>query len=187
MPSPVAHSLVALAIAEATRPRGEGAASWRWPLALIAIASAADVDFVTGAFGGGLYLSHHGVTHGFAAATAAGVIASAIALAARSKRPARIGLIVALTYASHVVLDFFAGDTGVPTDMPIFWPIATDTWLTAPVQVFAAIEHDGTLAGMPAVIVRPDTLAAMAREAILMGPVLGAVMWLKRRTRRRRP
>lgn len=185
MPSPIAHSLVALAVAEATRPRGDRTVGWRWPLALIAIASAADVDFVTGAFGGGPYFSHHGVTHGFAAAAAAGIIASAIALAARSKRPARVGLIVALTYASHVVLDFFAGDTGVPTDMPIFWPIATDTWLTAPFQIFTAIEHDGTLAGLPAVMVRPDTLSAMAREAMLMGPVLGVVMWLKRRTRRR--
>jgi hypothetical protein len=33
-------------------------------------------------------------------------------------------------------------------------------------------------------MVRPDTLAAMAREALLMGPVLGAVMWLRRRTKR---
>ena len=157
---------------------------WRWPLAVIAAASAADVDFITGAIWGGLYFSHHGVTHGFAAATAAGLAAWTISHAARWERPVRIGVLVALAYASHVVLDFFAGDPGVPTDMPILWPLVTDTRLAAPFQIFTAIEHDDTISGLPAVMVRPDTLAAMAREALLMGPVLGAVMWLRRRARR---
>lgn len=185
MPSPVAHSLVALAILETTRPPGERAVGWRWPLAVVAAAAAADVDFLTGDIWGGPYFSHHGVTHGFAAAAAAGIVSCAIARASRLERPIRIGLIVALAYASHVVLDFFAGDPGTPTDMPVFWPLATATWLAAPFQVFVPIEHDGTISGLPAVMVRPDTLAAMAREALLMGPVLGAVMWLRRRTKRR--
>ena len=170
--------LAGLAIAHVARTRGWIPAHWGLIAACVAAANAADLDFLTGSIDGGFLFYHHGITHSLIAAIAAGLVAASIAWRAADLSSFRVGLLVGLAYASHVLLDFVAFTPSEPTDMPIFWPVAADIGWATPIQVFASIQHGGTLSSLPGVVTRADTLWAIAREVAVMGCVWLIAAWL---------
>jgi membrane-bound metal-dependent hydrolase YbcI (DUF457 family) len=146
--------------------------------AFVAAANAADLDFFTGPITSNFLFYHHGITHSLIAAAVAGLLAAIIAWPAAALSPLRVGVLVGLAYASHVLMDFVAFTPSEPTDMPILWPVAADIGLTTPIQVFASIQHGGTLSSLPAVVTRAATLWAVAREVVVMGCVWLIAAWL---------
>ena len=177
MPSPVAHTLAGLAIAHVARTRGWIPAHWGLTAAFVGAANAADLDFLTASIGGGLFY-HHGITHSLIAAIAAGLVAAIIAWRAAALSSIRVGLLAGLAYASHVLMDFVAVAPWEPTDMPILWPVAPYIGLATPIQVFASIQHGGTISSLPADVIRGATLWAIAREVVVMGSVRLIAAWL---------
>ena len=180
MPSPIGHTLAGLAIAHAGRTRGWIPRHWAWVVALVAVANLADVDFATGYLAPGrlrYMFTHHGLTHGFAAALVVGLAGALVASYARAGRAAAAGLLIGLVYASHVAMDFSAGEVGLETDMPLFWPLF-DTGPSTPVRVFAEFHYNDRANSIAAFVLsmcRWDNLIVIAQEIVVIAGLVALV------------
>ncbi len=118
MPTPLAHSGFALALAFAAAP-GKMPAP-RTTLALIFLANAADLDFVPGILTGQPVAYHHGVSHSFLFA------AIMTAMVARlAPEPGKLWRWATLAACSHPLLDWVTGEPGADVakyGVALLWP-----------------------------------------------------------------
>jgi len=175
MATPIGHALAGCAIAAcAHRKLGPG------KLAFAALAAnAADLDFVPGLVLGDVGRFHHYFSHTLLAAVLFGVVIAALARL-RLDRNAALGwgVIAALLYASHPLLDALSTDTGIPYGCPLFWPFS-GRYFTATRPVFLDV-YRGSLA----ILLGPHNRAALTREFLILGSLcLGVflVRWGRRR------
>ena len=146
MPTPIAHTGFALAVALAARPSGRPDTAAAMDAAtLIVLANLADIDFLPGVLVGNAVAWHHGATHSI---LFAGLTAS-IALFLRAARPpggvlagtrgtplrpsARWGLACSLAALSHPVLDWLTGEAGADVQtygIEAFWPVSTTRYMS---------------------------------------------------------
>jgi membrane-bound metal-dependent hydrolase YbcI (DUF457 family) len=158
----------------------DGARGKAWLAAYcVAIANLADLDFIwwngSGFSVSGLF--HHGVTHSFGFALIVAAVAGAVAWLRGRKDYARLAVLTAILYSSHVLADLLNEDlfpvNGV--GLPALWPL-TDTYFTFPILPGITRETVFTLSNAKAVVV----------EVLLFGGMMIAVwayrFWRSRET-----
>jgi inner membrane protein len=176
VPSPIAHSLIGLAVGVAAlRPRGEPAGvtvrSRALPLLVFAVlANAPDLDFVPGLLAGDLNRYHHGPSHSLLWALGFALWAALLARW-RGVRLSRAGwAAAAAAVLSHLVADVFCQDRSPPFGIPLWWPVSGDP-VHAPWPVFAAMEKTD----LAAIFSMANLLPALREMAI--GGAFLAVAW----------
>lgn len=179
MPSPIGHALAGIAIAW-TADLIPGDRAWRtapdrasWFLragdgftfACAALGATPDLDL--------LFVAHRTVTHSIGAVVFVGLFAAA--LAANARRPiARVALMCAAAYGSHLFLDWLGTDFYPPRGIQLLWPINSD-WYISGTDVFrqTARLH---LFTRPVIM---TNLRAIVQEIAILGPTVVA-LWLVR-------
>ena len=126
---------------------------------------APDVDFLWG--------RHNQETHSLGAALLAGLIVLAW------KRQPRLAAAVTLAWVSHVLFDWLGSDTTPPLGVMALWPLSNDYYF-ANAFFFEAISRRYWLDNFVS-----HNLWAVAREVLILGPILAVVMALRSRVRRR--
>ncbi|HEX6135382.1 MAG TPA: metal-dependent hydrolase [Longimicrobiales bacterium] len=183
MPTPVGHSLAALAI-HLTTPNRPLRQQWVPALILVVLANLPDIDFLPGYLAGEPRLYHWGPTHSFAAALIAGLLAGLVArrLTGRFLPMALLG---GAAYASHVCLDLLLGPGVLLRSMglQVFWPFSTEPHM-APWSVFRAFPSSIDELGPIRALFTSGVLPLMAREVTILLPVC-LVAWIGRRLYRR--
>ena len=158
MPTPIGHALGGLAAGVLIAGRAEPSASsvgirsqsllWVWGLCGVL----PDADFLIG--------GHRGLTHTLGAMCAVGCGTALIA-----RRQPELWFAAAASYGTHLLLDWFGGDTAVPLGIMALWPF-TDTFYLSPYSLFPAICRQYWSAGC-----QVDLIQAVAWEMLLLGPI----------------
>ncbi len=174
MPTPFAHTGLAVAITIATAPAGAAPPRQRLGTAalLVALANAADLDFLPGLCTGNAIAYHHGVSHSLVFALALGLLAARFT----GRGPA---LLAAL---SHPLLDWLTGEPGADAaiyGVQLFWPLP-GRYMSA-LHMFGVYHIDalGLLGGVLAAEARRPLL----REVAFVCATLGAAGLVRSRTR----
>lgn len=169
MPSPVGHTLGALAAAWLVAPPDPSRRGFRVQVAILAaVAVAPDLDLLIG--------RHSAETHSLGAA----VLVASIAAWQRwpvSRERWRIGLAVFLAWASHPLLDSMGQDTSKPLGVMALWPFSREYFMTG-LTVFAPIFRRWWLPGFVS-----HNLMAVVREIAILAPLTAAIWWLRGRAR----
>jgi membrane-bound metal-dependent hydrolase YbcI (DUF457 family) len=152
----------------------------RWPRkdwslfgAVVVSALLPDADFVIGPFAGQNY--HHYFTHslGFAA-----LFFGAVYLFMRAVgRTAPLGdaSVMTAAYLTHILMDLLANDTDAPFGVQLLWPFS-DAFFISPVKAFPAIWR-----GSFALLFGPHNWTAVGVELLVLLPIVGFFLWLRRR------
>ena len=179
MPSPIGHALAGIAAAwSADLVPGDRA--WRtapagstWfqraggglTLGCAALGAAPDLDLA--------FVAHRTVTHSLSAAVFVGLFAAVVAAATR--RPiARIALMCAAAYGSHLLLDWLGADYYPPRGIQLLWPVNHE-WYISGLDVFRQTARLRVFTRGPMM----TNVRAVAQELAIMLPVLGG-LWLAR-------
>ena len=175
MPSPVGHALAGIAAGWIVRgaPASAWSHRWRETAMFAALGVAPDLDLLIGL--------HSGPTHGLAVA----VVAAATAWfpwfdGERGGRRAALAIACVLAYATHTLLDWLGSDTSAPIGIMALWPFS-DRYYESNLHVFMAVSRG---------IHRPElfwsqNLPALARELVILGPVVAAVGLFRRKSSRK--
>jgi inner membrane protein len=180
MPSPLAHALVGAAVAwSADAARAEPIhANTRFSAAAFcaALAASPDVDLI--------YMPvHRMMTHSLVAAVLAGVVAAAWLGDGEARARWRLGLLAAVAYGSHILLDWLGADTKLPAGVQILWPFS-DTWFISSWSLFRQIDLRGVF--RPPIIL--SNMKSIAFELLVVGPpVLAVFLWRRYRLTAHRP
>jgi inner membrane protein len=173
MPSPAGHALAAVAAGWIVRgtsvPSRSGPYGWREAAAFAALGIAPDLDLLAGV--------HSGPTHGLGVAVLAAAAAWLPGIA-RASQGSRIGLAIAcaLAYASHTLLDWLGTDSSAPIGIMALWPF-TRGYYESSLHVFMAVSRRFRQPELFWV----QNLAALARELVILVPVVVAVGLVRRR------
>ena len=120
-----------------------------------------------------LFHIHRTYSHSIGAVVFTGLFAAA--LAANARRPiARVALMCAAAYATHIVLDWMAVDVSKPAGLQALWPL-TDRWYLSGWDLFPRTER-GNFWSAHSMLVN---LWTVVQEGMLLLPPL-AVIWLVR-------
>ena len=196
MPLPVAHSLLGATICVAADRDGAGVSPGRLATAVV-LANAADLDYLPGMLIGDPHRFHRMASHSLTFAVLVG-IAAAIAVRSGVVRdwPLRpglprgalgTGLIATAVWMSHPVLDLFNGDYSEPTGVLLFWPFL-EVWV-ASTPFFMNVDKVAGAATPWAFawsLVTWHNVKTAALEFAVLGPVLAATVWWRRRGRSER-
>jgi membrane-bound metal-dependent hydrolase YbcI (DUF457 family) len=179
MPSPIGHALAGVAVAW-TVDLVPGRRAWRtapasasWyrragdglTLACAGLAAAPDLDL--------LFTEHRTVTHSLGAMLFVTLFAAA--LAANADRPiARVTLMCAAAYGSHLLLDWLGTDSFPPRGIQALWPLSRG-WFISGTDVFRQTARREFLT--PPIIAQ--NLRAVVQEVAILGPTVVA-LWLVR-------
>ena len=139
-------------------------------LGFAALALAPDLDLIVGA--------HRGPTHSVGA-----VVLVALAtwfVVGRQARRGRWTIACAAAYGSHLLLDWFGLDTSAPFGIPALWPLSS-AYFQAPWPVFLPVSRR---IHQPDLFWIPNALA-VARELLILVPIVMLVASRRRRTSRR--
>lgn len=144
MASPIAHSIIGLAMgAAAILPRSESpralsrhaARAWKPLLACVLIACAPDIDYIPGLFQCDFNMFHQRHTHSMLWVA---IFAFMAWLVARARNPDAGPRAMAFLFAlafSHLAIDLLTDDASVPRGIMIAWPFS-DRYLFLPFHVF---------------------------------------------------
>jgi len=179
MPSPIGHALAGLAAAWAA-DMVPGNRAWRtapasasWferagnglSLACVGLGMAADLDLG--------WITHRTVTHSIGAVAFAGIFAAA--LAANAHRPiARVTLMCAAAYATHLLLDWLAVDLSEPRGIQALWPLRFE-WYISGLDLFRQTERRHLLSAATML----KNARAILQEIVILGPIVVG-LWLVR-------
>jgi len=191
MPLPIAHSLLGGAVCVASDRDGARAGYGRLALAVV-LANGADIDYLPGMLVGDPHRFHRMAAHSLGWAVLVAVLAAWLVrrgwFHGWPLRPgwpsgaAGTALIVALLWASHVLLDSLNADFSEPVGMMMFWPLSY-SWVPS-IPLFYNIDKISGPAS-PLVFARSlattHNLRAALLEIALMGPLLGLAVWWRRR------
>ncbi len=188
MPSPVAHSLIGLALTSVAvlRPAAWsdlGREAWRrrWLLlGGVALANAPDIDYLPGLLSGDLNAYHHLITHtaGWCLLVSAGVALAARAFRRGAPMKAVLGWSLLLT-GSHLLADWLTADTRPPIGIMALWPV-DDRFHLAPRTIFLALQKRDF-----ADMLQWHNVGAVVVELVWCLPLLGLALWGSRRLARR--
>ena len=177
MPSPIGHALAGIAVAwtsdlvPGARRMVPGTGTWYLraggdlTLLCAGLAAAPDLDLA--------FAAHRTMTHSLCAAACVGLLAAAIA--ADTRRPiARIALMCAAAYGSHLLLDWLGADDYPPRGIQALWPISRE-WFISNADVFRQTARQE-------IFTRPVILKnvqAIVQELAILGPIVVG-LWLIR-------
>jgi membrane-bound metal-dependent hydrolase YbcI (DUF457 family) len=179
MPSPIGHALAGVATAWAA-DLVPGDRAWRtvpgtgtWyrraggglTILCATLAAAPDLDLA--------FTRHRTMTHSIVAALFVGLAAAAVA--ALVKRPvARVALMCAAAYGSHLLLDWLGVDNYPPHGLQLMWPLS-DAWYISGIDLFPQTERNHVFGYAPMVM----NIRAVVQEVAIVGPIVVA-LWLVR-------
>lgn len=168
MPSPIAHSLAALAIAHAAHSR-QWISNRSLGIALVVLAAnAADLDFLPGLLlHGRPDWFHHGPTHSLFAAAVVALASAAVALVIGASA-LRVGALAGIAFLSHVVLDFMTVTVTDSSDLPLLWPWSY-MHFSPPIEIFLPIKHASRLTTFWEGLFSWANVVAIACEVLVMG------------------
>jgi membrane-bound metal-dependent hydrolase YbcI (DUF457 family) len=169
MATPLGHYLLGLSITQASARDSTEANRGLW-LALIACVP--DLDIIPGLWVGKLNQFHHGVTHSFAAALMFSVCAWLWFRPRVGRVALRLAFLMFCLYSSHVILDYFTLDTGVPYGVPLFWPLSHETY-QSPWLLLPNVQHTR------APVFSLHNILLMVQEAALFLPLVGLIRAVK--------
>ena len=167
VPSPIGHGLAAIAAgwAVAGKPAAKPALLKQVAI-LVAVGVAPDLDLLIG--------RHSMETHSIGAAAIVATIAAWQRWPVAASRTTT-WIAVALAWLSHPLLDALGSDTSVPIGVMAFWPFSRAHFQTS-LEVFGAISRRYW---------RDDfwrlNLTAVAREVLVLGPILVVVALVRMR------
>jgi len=134
-------------------------------LACAALGAAPDLDL--------LFIRHRTVTHSIGAVLFVGLFCAA--LAANARRPiARIGLMCAAAYGSHLFLDWLGTDNNPPQGIQALWPLSRE-WFISGTDVFRQTARQEVWTSASIL----KNLRAIVQEIAILGPTVVA-LWLVR-------
>ncbi len=171
MPSPVAHSIISLALSpQDSEERGWIKRAFFW----IILGNFADLDFIPGILMGDPGRFHHGPTHSILFALVLTGVARWLypVLFKHSKAPLRAFLMVTL---SHLFLDAMTLDTVAPYGLPLFWPF-NSTGYRFPFWIFLNMNRGMRLH----ILFSWHNFLALCLEIALTFPVLGWALYKRR-------
>jgi membrane-bound metal-dependent hydrolase YbcI (DUF457 family) len=179
MPSPIGHALAGVAVAW-TADLVPGDRAWRtapststWyqraggglTLICAGLGAAPDLDLA--------FTAHRTATHSFSAVMAVAVVAAAIA--AGAGRPiARVTLMCAAAYGSHLLLDWLGADFYPPRGLQLLWPFNHE-WYISGLDFFRQTARLRIFTRGPML----TNVRAILQELAILLPVL-AVIWRAR-------
>ncbi|MFC1657198.1 metal-dependent hydrolase [Candidatus Moduliflexota bacterium] len=178
MTTPIGHSLTAIALWKAFRPRAGKVLfnPWLW-LAVIS-ANAPDLDFLPGLIAGDESIFHRSAGHstGGAGIYGALVFGAVILITGKSRAALAASAIGLSLFGSHLLLDLFTRDPAPPYGMQLFWPFSREYHLS-PRTFFPNLDrHPFDLS----VVGRALPVAAF--ELVIFLPLLAvAEAWRRRR------
>jgi membrane-bound metal-dependent hydrolase YbcI (DUF457 family) len=141
-----------------------------WPWFIVLAASAADLDFLPGILTGYPDRFHHGASHSLFAAAIAGLLAAALLRWAGVRHARAFGVLVALSYATHLLLDMTSADSRSLTGVPLFWPLWR-AYVHGPFDVFIDIRHVSAGSGFVTSLLSAHNATAVWREVLVMGTI----------------
>ena len=180
MPSPIGHVLAGLATAwgadlvPGNREWRTAPSSASWysragnglTLGCAVLAAAPDLDLLLGRF-------HRTATHSLTAVAIVAVIAGLAA--ARTGRPvARVAIMCAGAWATHLLLDWLSADESIPKGIQVLWPF-DGTWFVSGRDIFVGSERRRLLSAAT----MKQNAVAIAQELVLLLPIVLAA-WLVR-------
>ncbi|MBN2010342.1 metal-dependent hydrolase [candidate division KSB1 bacterium] len=176
MPTPVAHALCGYVCHQISTRRGE-----RWQigriLGLIVVANLADLDYLPGAFINQPNSFHHGMTHSLTFAVLFGLLAGAVGYVWK-RQFWSVAIIMTVTYASHILLDFFTMDTAEPFGEQLLWPFSSAYFLS-PIALFRDIDKGGTNATFFLRAFGLYNLKTVALECAIFAPIIFIIRYMK--------
>jgi inner membrane protein len=134
---------------------------------IIMAAVAPDLDFLWG--------RHNQETHSLAAAIAAGALVFAW------KKDARLAIAVTFAWISHVLFDWLGSDTTPPLGVMALWPFSSEYYFSN-AFFFEAISRRYWLDNFIS-----HNLWAVAREILILGPLVALLFLLRSRRRQHSP
>jgi hypothetical protein len=178
MPSPVAHMIAGVAagwfavgpVAQSS-PQQSGQARWREAAVFAALGALPDLDLLVGA--------HSGPTHSIGAAAVAGACGAWIArpIGFRGVRSIVLVLACAAAYGSHVLLDWLSTDASPPIGIMALWPFSM-AYYESDLHLFMAVSRRYYQGWS---FVRQNALALVRELAVLVPPLIAAVLYRSRR------
>ena len=179
MPSPIGHALAGVAVAW-TADLVPGDRAWRtapatstWcrraggglTLICAGLGAAPDLDLA--------FTAHRTATHSFSAVMVVAVAAAAIA--AGAGRPiARVTLMCAAAYGSHLLLDWLGADFYPPRGLQLLWPFNHE-WYISGLDLFRQTARLRIFTRGPML----TNVRAILQELAILGPIVAA-LWLVR-------
>jgi membrane-bound metal-dependent hydrolase YbcI (DUF457 family) len=180
MPSPIGHALAGVAVAwtadlvpgnrALSRPR---AGSWYQraggglTVICAGLGAAPDLDLA--------FTAHRTATHSLSAVVVVAVVAAAIA--AGAGRPvARITLICAAAYGSHLLLDWLGADFYPPRGLQLLWPF-NDEWYISGLDLFRQTARLRIFTHGPMM----TNVRAILQEIAILLPLLAVLWWTRTR------
>jgi membrane-bound metal-dependent hydrolase YbcI (DUF457 family) len=177
MPSPLGHSLAGAIIYSLTTKGSHLLKSWKWLVVCVLFATLADADFVPALFGR-LDLAnrlHRHLTHTLLFATVTWAAAYGVLRLLRKPSAGRDSVVLFFCCLSHLFLDMLGKDPRPPLGIPLLWPFVRGR-LKFPVKLLLDL-HKDTYAGLFSF----HNLGVLVYEAIVLGTVLLALIFLKLR------
>jgi membrane-bound metal-dependent hydrolase YbcI (DUF457 family) len=191
MPSPVAHSAVALAgflCLERSLPSLSRRRKGLLLAAGVLLATVPDIDFVPGFLLGDPVRFHRGITHSLTLCLALGLLAygmlrSILPPASRSS----VLAFLLLCPDSHPLLDYAATDASAPYGVPLFWPFSFRHFVS-PISLFPKIHRDdASVEGFVQTLCTFVNARALFAEALFGGAIVLAVLAFRQRAERAKP
>jgi hypothetical protein len=169
MPTPIGHGLAGIAAGWAVaRPAAPGRRLLVQTVTLAFLGAAADLDLLVG--------HHSAQAHSLGAAAIVATIAAATGWPIAESR-GRIWWTAFAAWATHPLLDALAFDTSPPIGVMAFWPFSS-AYVQTGLSVFAPISRAYGAPGFLA-----HNLVALAREVLIIGPLVFAAWRLRARIR----
>jgi len=181
MSSPIGHGLFGLALGVATDESVSRRLGW-W-LFLAFAACAPDLDFLPGLLTGDINRWHQQAGHSFAAALIFGALAMMLQRLWAGRWIWLTGMVGAVAYGSHLLMDFFTHDRREPYGQMLFWPLSHEYFI-APFSIFDGIHHGrpgDTLVAFLAELFSSANLVAVGLELTATVPLLLVAWWYRRR------
>ena len=119
------------------------------------------------------FITHRTVTHSIGAVIFVGLFAAA--MAARARRPiARVALMCAAAYGSHLLLDWLGIDRYPPLGIEALWPFS-HRWYISGLDLFRQTARQRVFSRGPMLV----NVRAILQEIAILGPAVVAI-WLVR-------
>jgi inner membrane protein len=170
MPSPIAHSLVSLTLADRKPDKVSG---FRWAAFWIVLGNFPDLDFIPGILIGDPSRYHHGPSHSILFVLLLAILAYYFYPFIFKRNRVALWTIFAVAF-SHLFLDTLTVDTGAPYGLPLLWPF-TNTHDRFPFSLFLNINRGMSLH----VLLTWHNLFAVILELLITLPFL-LIVWHKR-------
>lgn len=186
MPSPIAHSLIGVALGSALLlPAVPGSISGffseaknqYWLLAgCVVLANLPDIDFLPGILIGSLNSFHHGFTHSLGWIL---LVSTGLWCLCRFRRPDpgfTLWMVMTTLLTSHLIADFFCEDRGAPYGVLLWWPLSSHYFDGSP-NLFFAMEKSS----VAAVLTFANLGPAFWEACVGCGILAAVIAWKTRR------